>query len=214
MNLITVICTLFPVLVFGGNSESDVRVKHEEYSYQDSSYDIYTLSSYTILNDSDDASYVTFVYSHEECNLEETIMRYFLSFHNDFSLMTLLTDNGVQQEMAPIIGKTFLKEITPKSEFKYTIVETEKVQDTIDSHLCIFIVDKVYIEDLLKVNLAGNVLFQKDEVVILQDIAKTIWSGVSDKCDCRMLELYARQLLKHNAIPLRFIRQADADGHS
>lgn len=161
-------CILLPILIFGNNSESDILVKYDEYSYRDSSCNLYTITEYIINNDSEDNTYVTFVYPYEAGqDLEKTIKRYFLSHHKDFNLMTILTDNIVLNDFVPIIGKTFLKDINPNEEFKYIEVESAEKQYIEDSNRCIFVVEKNYIENLLNLSFIDDIFFQKDELVIL-----------------------------------------------
>lgn len=168
MNLIT-LCALLPIIVWGGNSESDIRVQYDSYSYQDSSYDTYTITEYLISNDSYKMSYITFICPYYEgCDIEKTIMRYFYSSHKDFNLMTLLTDNVVLQGSTPIIGKTFLQEISPKGVFGYKVVELSKKHDASNSDMCIFVVDRKHLENMLEVNLTDDLFFKKDEIVIFQ----------------------------------------------
>lgn len=167
MNLIT-ICTLLPIIILGDSTDSDIQVEHQLYSYMDSISVLYNVTEYNIINNSDNKSYVTFICSDSgESNLENMIVRYFCSPCKGFNLMTLLTDNVVIDEFIPIVGMTFLKEVIPDSNFKYTIIEKVLVKDSTHSDLCIIVVEKGYIENLLKVTLIDKFFFKKDELIIL-----------------------------------------------
>ena len=80
--------------------------------------------------------------------------------------MSLLTDNIVSDEFVPIIGATFLKEITPEDEFKYIMHENVLVNNSLYSDQCIIVVEKTYLEELLKVSLIDKLFFKNDTIVI------------------------------------------------
>lgn len=166
MNLIT-ICTLLPVILVGVFSESDIQVKHDEYSYMNSSYDLQNVTEYTIINESDSTSYLTFIcQDSNESNLEKMIIRYFCAPNKSLNIMTLLTDNIVSDKFIPIIGETFLKEITPRTEFKYIMYENAPVKNSTDLNLCVFVVDKAYIEKILKISITDKYLYKNDALII------------------------------------------------
>lgn len=166
MNLIT-ICFLLPIIFFGDETASDVQIEHHSYQYTDSSYVLYNVTEHIISNNSSNKSYVTFICSDfEETNPENVIIRYFCSPSKSFNLMTLLTDNVVINEFIPTIGKTFLKEVKPGNDFKYTMLEKLLVKDSMHSDMCIIVVEKEYIETLLKVSLIDKFFFKNDELII------------------------------------------------
>lgn len=169
MNLIT-ICTLLPIIIYGASTDSDIQIEQQSYSYMDSSYVLYNVTEYSILNYSDNESYVTFVCSNSGGdNLENMIVRYFCSPSKSFNLMTLLTDNVVIDEFIPIIGETFLKEVKPGTMFKYTMLEKVLSQNSNLSDTYILIVNKVFIESMLNVSLFDKYFFNKDELIIFRE---------------------------------------------
>ena len=147
---------------------TDIHIETNIYSYQNASCIEYTVYEYTIINDSD-IPYITFIYEGEKYeNRDDDISRYFRLIHGDFSLLSLLTDNVVFSSDVAVVGKLFLKEIKPKSSFKYFFVTKSQ-----DSHRDVDFLQDIYverlmdIEDLLHVKLIDEVLYDEDEVIIL-----------------------------------------------
>lgn len=166
MNLIS-IYTLLQIIIIGASSESDIHVEHDIYSYMDSSYISHNVTEYAIFNASDSKSYVTFFcQKSSENDFDKMIIRYFCAPKQSFNLMSLLTDNIVSDEFVPIIGATFLKEITPEDEFKYIMHENVLVNNSLYSDQCIIVVEKTYLEELLKVSLIDKLFFKNDTIVI------------------------------------------------
>jgi hypothetical protein len=87
----------------------------------------YYVREYKVVNTSNDYYYSWIDYSatkHE--NRDELVKRYFRTFHGDFNLVTLLTDNCVFEGFRPVIGRSFLKRINPHSAFRYILISQEK----------------------------------------------------------------------------------------
>ena len=165
MNVI--IYSLFPIFILGATSGSCILVNHEEYSIIDHASQLHNITEHIIFNDSEDISYITFICQYSEnCDIQQTIIRYFLSTDNDFSLLTLLTDNVTFQEYIPIVGKTFLKEIMPKTKFKYTCIDFQQTKKAENDGMGIFVVEKKYLENLLNTKIINDILFQNEEIII------------------------------------------------
>lgn len=164
-----VICILLSLFVCDDNPKSPICIEKDEYVYMDYSHRIYKVREYSIVNKSNDTPYITFIkLGDNNTNSDNVILRYFNSSHGEFNLMTLLTDNVVLVEFMPIIGETFLKEISPNSEFKYIVVEQLHDNNKLTvSDEDIFVFKKTYVEELIKIDLDDHILFPDDEIVMI-----------------------------------------------
>lgn len=170
MSIMLAICIFLSLLIFNANSESSICIEKEEYSYMDSSHNMYKVREYTIVNTSNDTPYVTFI-KHDDVGIGSDLMisRYFNSHHGEFNLMAMLTDNVVLVDFVPIVGETFLKEIGPNSEFKYIMVEVfhDHYGNNTISDEDIFVFKKSYIEEVIQADLNEGIFYPGDEIVVI-----------------------------------------------
>ena len=106
--IIFILSMMFLCVITFGQTSEEVRIVRNG-------------NNYTVYNDSEEA-YFTFLWTGQKTeNKEKDIQRYFHTPHQDFSLFNLLTESTIvfPKGFTSVVGKLFLKEIPPHSNFTY-----------------------------------------------------------------------------------------------
>ena len=135
-SIITVAFICFGLYAYAQNkSDHAFNIEDHYFSYYDSFNEKqYDIKEYILNNNSNEDYYTWIDYDRDYAGVDtQGIMYYFLSFHGDFNLISLLTDNVVFYDYMSILGKVFLRRIEPGDSFRYVLINRDN--DDIRRHI-------------------------------------------------------------------------------
>ena len=155
--ILMMICQLY--------TTKDIKVQIESYSYiNEFSGSKNTFIEYNITNKSDEPYFTWVDFNNHNTKGWEKIYRYFFTFYDDMNLATLMTDNVVRISDEIILGKTFIKRLSPGESFKYIVVNEKENSDFSKS----IVIEKVSsVSKIIGFNVPESFEYDKTELIVL-----------------------------------------------